>query len=127
MCNLVAWKRQKSIELYSTPNEAEQEFEQIQLNVKQEKTTVTSWHTLFLEKYRSLVIAGIGVAVFQQFQGANAIFYYIPLIVEKATGHAASDALMWPIIQGIILVAGSLLFFGYCRQVQSANFIENRR
>lgn len=93
-----------------TPNEAEQEFEQIQLNVKQEKTTVTSWHTLFLEKYRSLVIAGIGVAVFQQFQGANAIFYYIPLIVEKATGHAASDALMWPIIQGIILVAGSLLF-----------------
>ena len=54
--------------------EAEQEFEQIQLNVKQEKTTVTSWHTLFLEKYRSLVIAGIGVAVFQQFQGANAIF-----------------------------------------------------
>ena len=64
-----------------TPNEAEQEFEQIQLNVKQEKTTVT-----------------------------NAIFYYIPLIVEKATGHAASDALMWPIIQGIILVAGSLLF-----------------
>ena len=90
--------------------EAEQEFEQIQLNVKQEKTTVTSWHTLFLEKYRSLVIAGIGVAVFQQFQGANAIFYYIPLIVEKATGHAASDALMWSIIQGIILVAGSLLF-----------------
>ncbi len=57
-----------------TPKEAEQEFEQIQLNVKQEKTTGTSWHTLFLEKYRSLVIAGIGVAVFQQFQGANAIF-----------------------------------------------------
>ena len=72
-----------------TPKEAEQEFEQIQLNVKQEKTTGTSWHTLFLEKYRSLVIAGIGVAVFQQFQGANAIFYYIPLIVEKATGHGA--------------------------------------
>ena len=30
---------------------------------------------------------------------------------RKATGHAASDALMWPIIQGIILVAGSLLFW----------------
>ena len=62
-----------------------------------------------LEKYRSLVIAGIGVAVFQQFQGANAILLY-SADRRKATGHAASDALMWPIIQGIILVAGSLLF-----------------
>ncbi|MGS2796985.1 MFS transporter, partial [Enterococcus faecium] len=34
-----------------TPKEAEQEFDQIQLNVKQEKTTGTSWHPLFLEKY----------------------------------------------------------------------------
>ena len=47
---------------------------------------------------------------FQQFQGANAIFYYIPLIVEKATGQAASSQLMWPIIQGILLVLGSLIF-----------------
>ena len=70
----------------------------------------TSWATLFSGKYRYLVIAGIGVAAFQQFQGANAIFYYIPLIVEKATGNAASSALMWPIIQGVILVLGSLLY-----------------
>src|SRR5699024_245505 len=60
--------------------------------------------------YRYLVIAGVGVAAFQQFQGANAIFYYIPLIVEEATGSAASSELLWPIIQGIILVLGSLLF-----------------
>ncbi|MCH4171878.1 MAG: sugar porter family MFS transporter [Lactobacillus sp.] len=70
----------------------------------------TSYATLFSGKYRYLVIAGVGVAAFQQFQGANAIFYYIPLIVEKATGSSASSALMWPIIQGIILVLGSLLF-----------------
>jgi MFS transporter len=30
----------------------------------------------------------------QQFQGANAIFYYIPLIVGKATGQTASSQLM---------------------------------
>jgi len=70
----------------------------------------TSWGTLFSGKYRYLVIAGVGVAAFQQFQGANAIFYYIPLIVQQATGSAASSALLWPIIQGIILVIGSLLF-----------------
>lgn len=65
---------------------------------------------LLAGKYRYLVIAGVGVAAFQQFQGANAIFYYIPLIVENATGKAASSALMWPIIQGILLVVGSLVF-----------------
>lgn len=69
-----------------------------------------SWSTLFSPKYRYLVIAGVGVAAFQQFQGANAIFYYIPLIVQKATGQAASSNLMWPIIQGIILVIGSLVY-----------------
>lgn len=70
----------------------------------------TSWSTLMSSRYRYLVIAGVGVAAFQQFQGANAIFYYIPLIVERASGTAASSALLWPIIQGVILVLGSLLF-----------------
>ncbi|HJE98215.1 sugar porter family MFS transporter [Ligilactobacillus acidipiscis] len=70
----------------------------------------TSWATLFSGKYRYLVIAGVGVATFQQFQGANAIFYYIPLIVAKATGNSASSALLWPVIQGVILVLGSLLY-----------------
>lgn len=70
----------------------------------------TTLSTLLSSKYRYLVIAGVGVAAFQQFQGANAIFYYIPLIVEEATGTEAANALMWPIIQGAILVLGSLLF-----------------
>lgn len=70
----------------------------------------TTFATLLSDKYRYLVTAGVGVAAFQQFQGANAIFYYIPLIVEKATGQAASSQLMWPIIQGILLVLGSLIF-----------------
>ncbi|MCQ9347772.1 sugar porter family MFS transporter [Corynebacterium phoceense] len=65
---------------------------------------------LFTGKYRYLVIAGVGVAAFQQFQGANAIFYYIPLIVGQASGSDATNALIWPIVQGIILVLGSLVF-----------------
>ena len=76
-------------------------------NIATEKTT---WGSLFSGKYRYLVIAGVGVAAFQQFQGANAIFYYIPLIVQKLTGSAASSALMWPIVQGVILVIGSLVY-----------------
>lgn len=90
----------------------ESEIKQIQETVIEEKMAnqKASWSTLFRDKYRYLVIAGVGIAAFQQFQGANAIFYYIPLIVEKATGHAAQSALMWPIIQGVILVLGSLVF-----------------
>ena len=30
--------------------------------------------------------------------------------METATGNAASNALLWPIVQGVILVLGSLLF-----------------
>lgn len=65
---------------------------------------------MFSNKYRYLVIAGVSVAFLQQIMGANAIFYYIPLIVEEATGQAASNALLWPVIQGAILVAGAVVF-----------------
>ncbi|MGD6896737.1 sugar porter family MFS transporter [Bacillus infantis] len=92
--------------------EIDTEIKHIQDAAKEERkaSQKASWGTLFSNKYRYLLIAGVGVAAFQQFQGANAIFYYIPLIVENATGHAASSALMWPIIQGVILVLGSLVF-----------------
>ncbi|MCO7124478.1 sugar porter family MFS transporter [Sporolactobacillus shoreicorticis] len=98
--------------LRSKKEEIDSEIAQIQETAKEEKNAnqKASWGALLSGKYRYLVFAGVGVAAFQQFQGANAIFYYIPLIVEKATGHAARSALMWPIIQGIILVAGSLVF-----------------
>jgi sugar porter (SP) family MFS transporter len=102
----------KVLSYIRSEDQIEAELQQIQKTAQDEAkiTEKVSWGTLFSGKYRYLVVAGVGVAAFQQFQGANAIFYYIPLIVEKATGHAASSNLMWPIIQGIILVLGSLLF-----------------
>lgn len=99
---------------YIRPNkeQIDSEITQIQETVKEESKVnqKASWGSLLSNKYRYLVMAGVGVAAFQQFQGANAIFYYIPMIVEKATGHEASSVLMWPIIQGVILVLGSLIF-----------------
>lgn len=93
-------------------SEVEAELADIQSTARDEQQAkqATSLSTLVSDKYRYLVTAGVGVAAFQQFQGANAIFYYIPMIVEQATGQAASSQLMWPIIQGIILVLGSLVF-----------------
>lgn len=80
------------------------------VSLEAKATKRTSWTSLLDSKYRYLVIAGVGVAAFQQFQGANAIFYYIPLIVEEASGVSAANALIWPIVQGVILVLGALLF-----------------
>ena len=93
-------------------HEVDAELRDIQETAQEETAAAanTSLSTLLSDKYRYLVTAGVGVAAFQQFQGANAIFYYIPLIVEQATGQAASSQLMWPIIQGILLVLGSLVF-----------------
>lgn len=103
----------KQVLSYIRPiGEVEDELKDIQNTAVQEESANknSSFKELLSGRFRYLVIAGVGVAAFQQFQGANAIFYYIPLIVEKATGKAASSALMWPIIQGIILVVGSLVF-----------------
>ncbi len=98
---------------YIRPADAvESELAQIQetAQLEEQEAKATSWGTLFASRYRYLVVAGVGVAAFQQFQGANAIFYYIPLIVEEASGTKATSALMWPIIQGVLLVVGSLVF-----------------
>ena len=95
----------------NTKDEVEAELADIKnMTATEANLKEPSLATLFSDKYRYLVTAGVGVAAFQQFQGANAIFYYIPLIVEKATGQAASSQLMWPIIQGVLLVLGSLIF-----------------
>ena len=95
----------------NTKDEVEAELADIKnMTATEANLKEPSLATLFSDKYRYLVTAGVGVAAFQQFQGANAIFYYIPLIVEKATGQAASSQLMWPIIQCVLLVLGSLIF-----------------
>ncbi|MDN6736281.1 MAG: MFS transporter, partial [Tetragenococcus koreensis] len=67
--------------------------------------------------------AGIGVAAFQQFQGANAIFYYIPLIVEDATGKAATGQLFWSVVQGIILVVGSLVYMWVAEKINRRSLL----
>ena len=93
------------------PDEVDIEIREIETVVNKEKTMPKiSWSALFADRYRMLVIAGVGVAALQQFQGANAIFYYIPLIVQDLGIAQATDsnALMWPIVQGVILVLGAL-------------------
>ncbi len=89
------------------------ELEEIQRTVRHEheQDHAKGHYKAFLQpQYRSLVMAGLGIAALQQFQGANAIFYYLPLIVERLSGASTHSALMWPMLEGAILVLGSLIF-----------------
>jgi sugar porter (SP) family MFS transporter len=91
----------------------EDELQDIQRTVETEHQQEHSkgHYTAFLQPhYRPLIIAGLGVAALQQFQGANAIFYYLPLIVQRLSGASTHSALMWPMLEGLILVLGSLFF-----------------
>ncbi|GBD73768.1 sugar transporter [Tetragenococcus halophilus subsp. halophilus] len=106
-------------------DEIEEEVENISKTATQEikAEKKTSLSNLFSSKYRYLVIAGVGVAAFQQFQGANAIFYYIPLIVEDATGKEATGQLFWSVIQGIILVVGSLVYMWIAEKINRRSLL----
>lgn len=89
----------------------ENELEEIRRTVHSEQGLAKGhYKTLLQGRYRPLVIAGLGVAALQQFQGANAIFYYLPLIVQRLSGASVHSALMWPMLEGAILVLGSLFF-----------------
>ena len=89
----------------------EEELHEIQQTVSDEQVWTKGHYTAFFQKhYRPLVFAGLGVAALQQFQGANAIFYYLPLIVQQLSGASTHSALMWPMVEGVLLVLGSLLF-----------------
>jgi len=89
----------------------EDELQDIERTVRREQHTTRGHYKAFLQpQYRPLVLAGLGVAALQQFQGANAIFYYLPLIVQRLSGASTHSALMWPMLEGAILVLGSLFF-----------------
>ena len=108
---LVDMARQVLTTVRSERSRIEEELQEIQRTVQDEQNLTKGHYKAFFQKhYRPLVIAGLGVAALQQFQGANAIFYYLPLIVQQLSGASMHSALMWPMVEGAILVLGSLFF-----------------
>jgi sugar porter (SP) family MFS transporter len=59
---------------------------------------------LFLRRFRKPLIAGVGLAVFQQITGVNTIIYYTPIIMQMAGFKSASDAILTTLIIGCINV-----------------------
>jgi sugar porter (SP) family MFS transporter len=63
---------------------------------------------LFLRRFRKPLIAGVGLAVFQQITGVNTIIYYTPIIMTMAGFKSASDAILTTFIIGCINVLFSI-------------------
>jgi SP family galactose:H+ symporter-like MFS transporter len=59
-----------------------------------------SLRDLFLRRFRKPLIAGIGLAIFQQITGVNTIIYYTPIIMQMAGFKSASDAILITFIIG---------------------------
>ncbi len=59
-----------------------------------------SFRDLFQRRLRKPLVAGIGLAVFQQITGINTIIYYTPIIMQMAGFKSASDAILATLIIG---------------------------
>lgn len=66
------------------------------------------WKDLATPWIRRLVIAGIGLAVIQQFTGINSVMYYGTQLLTEA-GFASNTALIANVANGVLAVAGTLV------------------
>ena len=64
------------------PQHKEQELASLHRNV--EESTGTSWRELLRPGLRGALIAGVGLAIFQQFVGPNTVLFYTPTIFGYA-------------------------------------------
>jgi SP family galactose:H+ symporter-like MFS transporter len=55
---------------------------------------------LFTPRFRKPLIAGIGLAIFQQITGVNTIIYYTPTILQMGGYHSASTAILATVLVG---------------------------
>jgi sugar porter (SP) family MFS transporter len=60
---------------------------------------------LFLPRFRRAVLAGVGLAIFQQITGVNTILYYTPTILQAAGYKTASAAILGTVLIGTVNVA----------------------
>lgn len=84
----------------TSPSEVEQEIRSVHGSLSS-KAVKTGFAELFKHGVRFIVLLGIGITVLQQMSGANAVFFYAPVIFEQA-GMQVDDQLFQQILIGVI-------------------------
>jgi SP family galactose:H+ symporter-like MFS transporter len=81
------------------PRQKRREMELLHRNV--EESAGTSWRELFRPGMRGALIAGVGLAIFQQFVGPNTVLFYTPTIFGYAG--VSGNSLLPTIYVGAVL------------------------
>lgn len=87
------------LRLRGSRDEVERELRDIDQTVHDER----SWAELFRPKLRPALLAGMGVAMFSQITGTNAVIYYAPTILKSA-GFGENAALLTSLGVGVTIV-----------------------
>lgn len=87
------------LRLRGSAAEADQELRDIEQTVHTER----GWGELFRPKLRPALLAGMGVAMFSQITGTNAVIYYAPTILSAA-GFGQGAALLTSLGVGVTIV-----------------------
>ena len=71
--------------------------------IKQTVRAERGWSALFVPRFRPALVAGMGVAMFCQVTGTNAVIYYAPTILSAA-GFGKNAALLTSLAIGVTIV-----------------------
>ncbi|RZJ54051.1 MAG: MFS transporter, partial [Flavobacterium sp.] len=89
----------KVLEKYNPMGRAQTVYKEIEASLSEK--TATDWKLLFHPSFRLALLVGIGLSVFQQITGINAILYYAPEIF-KSFGSSADASLLETSMLGVI-------------------------
>lgn len=98
-----AWKILVRIE---TPAEAERNMKELRQVIQ---TDQLGFRELFSKRFSKPLVAGIGLAIFQQITGINTIIYYAPTIFQMAGFQSASSAILATFGAGLVALATTVL------------------
>jgi sugar porter (SP) family MFS transporter len=64
---------------------------------------------LFAPRFRKALAVGLGLAVFDQITGVNAICYYTPIILQRGGFHSAQSAILATVLVGAVNLVFTIL------------------
>ena len=97
----------QALSLVRAPDEIDAEVREIHEDF--EHNQPAAWHELLMPGLRSALLAGVGLAVFQQVTGINTIIYYAPQIFQRAGLDSATTALAATAGIGVMNVLSTLI------------------
>lgn len=93
------WEEAERVLTRTDPDHRDEQLEAIRRNVEESRDT--SWRELLRPGMRGALIAGVGLAVFQQFIGPNTVLFYTPTIFGYAG--VGGNPLLPTIYVGVVL------------------------